>query len=36
MLFGGGSIEHVSIIQGFDSDTGEVSIVDAAMGVPKI
>lgn len=36
LLFGDGDIEHVSLIQEFDSESGRILIVDPAIGAPKI
>ena len=36
LLFGDGDTEHVSLIQEFDSENDEVTIVDPAIGVAKI
>lgn len=36
LLFGDGEIEHVSLIQEFETENDELTIVDPAMGVPKI
>jgi len=36
LLFGSGDIEHVSLIEGIDTENNELTIVDPAIGVPKI
>ena len=35
LLFGDGDMEHVSLVQDLDTDTGDITIVDPAIGVPK-
>jgi hypothetical protein len=35
LLFGDGDTEHVSLIQEFDTENDEITIVDPATGVPK-
>jgi hypothetical protein len=36
LLFGEGDVEHVSLVQRFESETGKVTIVDPAINVPEI
>ena len=36
LLFNDGDIEHVSLIQEIDTETGILTIIDPAIGVPKI
>jgi hypothetical protein len=36
LLFGEGDVEHVSLIQEIDTESEEITIVDPAVGVPKI
>ena len=36
VLFGGGDIEHVSLIEEIDTENDELTIVDPAIGSPKI
>lgn len=36
LLFGDGDIEHVSLIQEFDTETGDLVVVDPAIGAPKL
>lgn len=35
LLFGDGDIEHVSLIEGLKRDSGQVTVVDPAIGAPK-
>lgn len=35
LLFGDGDTEHVSLIQEINTETGELTIIDPAIGVPK-
>ena len=35
LLFGEGDIEHVSIIEEFNKDSGQITVVDPAIGLPK-
>jgi hypothetical protein len=35
-LFGEGDIEHVSLIQDIDTESEEITIIDPAIGAPKI
>jgi hypothetical protein len=34
-LFGDGDIEHVSLIEEFNKESGQVTVVDPAIGAPK-
>ncbi|HBF37123.1 MAG TPA: hypothetical protein DDW50_07365 [Firmicutes bacterium] len=36
VLFGDGDCEHVSLLQEFDAENGKVTIIDPAIGVPKV
>jgi hypothetical protein len=36
LLFGDGDVEHVSLIQEFDAESGDLVVVDPAIGVPKL
>lgn len=36
LLFGDGDIEHVSLIQEFDTETGDMVVVDPAIEAPKL
>ena len=35
LLFGDGDIEHVSLIQSFDTETNNILVIDPAIGAPK-
>ena len=35
LLFGDGDIEHVSLIEEFNKDSGQITVVDPAIGAPK-
>ena len=36
LLFGDGDVEHVSLIQEIDTENNEMTVIDPAIGVPKI